>query len=119
MGRFVEVDRHRKLVEVSFFGEVTYRERIETMQYIFPPMLKHRLRRLLLDFSGARPGAPDGTREELMEKILSAPALVGARVAFVNSLDVHGLPGGPVPAFETRRFDNRDDAEAWLLAVDP
>ena len=115
MGKYIEIDREAGVATVTFSGPVTYQERIDVMDTLCPQMLERDIKRLILDFSTAWQSPHQrGTRDDLMHKIMREPALHGCRVAFLNSVDIQGIPAAPTPNFEIKRFERRDDAFAWL-----
>lgn len=115
MGKYIEIDREAGLATVTFSGPLTWQARMDMMDVLCPQMFQHGIKRLLFDFTTAwHSPTQRGTREALMRKIMDEPALHGCRVAFLNSVDIQGVPAAPTPNFEIKRFERRDDAFAWL-----
>lgn len=106
-------------VDVTFYGPVSFKDRMDALDVICQLLTEHGFHRILLDFSNAWPGTDvDANEEQLMQKLLAQPVLQGSYMAFVNSRELQGLPSvspdKPVPNFIVGRFEHHADAVAWL-----
>ena len=104
---------------VEFDGQLAFKARAEVLDRILPAMREQRIRRVLLDFTGAWPSRDkDDAAEVLASKLVAnARALESTAIAYLNAPHGHAEPAelvAPVVGFQVQRFYNRKVALAWL-----
>ena len=111
------------IIELRYAGEIDHAARITALDDLEDRYHREGFKRLLVNYTSAWPAnEPPSKAVAFLDKLTALSFPRGARIAFLNSPEVHTAASEPVAAgfgYRMRKFRERPDAIAWLLADTP
>ncbi len=118
MERDIQIFEEQGRIEIRFRGPVSFLDRIVTMDDVFPLLVAHGLKHILIDYSRAWVHEPSpAVFQALDSRLRSEPYLKQCRIALVNPPEFHAVPTegiGSEIGYPVRRFNSHRAAVAWL-----
>lgn len=118
MTRLIHVVQEESRVEVTFFGPVSFSDRIKAIEAVAPQVNELGLKGVLIDYTQAWVDESSlRAYDDLEERIRACRWLEGMSVALVSPAEFHALPTEHLSAqvgFVVRRFYTRPAAMEWL-----
>lgn len=118
MERDIRILEAQGRLEITFRGPVSFQDRIDAMEAVFPLLVEHGLTGILIDYSKAWVHEPSpATFQALEARLRSEPYLQRCRVALVNPPEFHAVPTESIAkdiGYPVRRFNSHRAAVAWL-----
>lgn len=115
----LSLPREHAILQLSYHGDVSYRERLDALDDMSSILETTSIREILVDFSQARLLVDDHTgRVDFIAKSAVSPTLNGCRVAMLGLSREDGRSTettAQIRKLDLAFFDDRVSAISWLL----
>ena len=116
----LSLPREHEILQLTYNGEVSYRERLDALDEMSSILETTSIREILVDFSQARLLVDDHTgRVDFIAKSAVSPTLNGCRVAMLGLSREDGRSTettAQIRKLDLAFFDDRVSAISWLLS---
>ncbi len=111
------------IIELRYAGEVDHAARMAALEDLEDRYRRNGFKRVLVNYTSAWPAdEPPSMAVAFLDKLTALSFPRGARIAFLNQPEPHMVASEPVAAgfgYRMRKFRERPDAVAWLVADGP